>query len=87
MLLLVNSIASQRALGLNPSWGFSVWNLHVLAMRSRYSGFLLTLHGIRITGDYKLAVDVNVSATSCQGLCVSPVTDWRTVQGVPCLLP
>lgn len=64
MLLLVNSIASQHVLGLNPSWGFSVWNLHVLALRSRYSGFLLTLHGIRITGEYKLAVDVNVSATS-----------------------
>uniref|UniRef100_A0A3B4GB83 Leucine rich adaptor protein 1 n=1 Tax=Pundamilia nyererei TaxID=303518 RepID=A0A3B4GB83_9CICH len=33
------------------------------------------------------ATCVNVRVNGCLSLCVSPATDWRPVQGVPCLSP
>lgn len=30
---------------------------------------------------------MNVSGNGCMCLCVSPATDWRPVQAVPCLSP
>ncbi len=41
----------------------------------------------RLIGDSKLPVGVNVSVSACLSLYVSPVIDWRPVQGVPCLSP
>ncbi len=38
---------------------------------------------VRLTGDSKLPVGVNVSGSL--SLYVGNVTDWRPVQGVPCL--
>ncbi len=38
---------------------------------------------VRLTGDSKLAVGVNVSVSGCLSLYVGPVTDWQPVQGVP----
>ena len=37
--------------------------------------------GVRLIGDSKLPVGVN----GCSSLYVSPVMNWRLVQGVPCL--
>ena len=42
---------------------------------------------VRLTGDSKLTVGVNVSVNGCLCLCVSPVMTWRLVQGVPRLSP
>ena len=35
----------------------------------------------------KLPIGVNVSVDGCLSLYVSPVMNWRLVQGVPCLRP
>uniref|UniRef100_A0A3Q0RGW1 C2H2-type domain-containing protein n=1 Tax=Amphilophus citrinellus TaxID=61819 RepID=A0A3Q0RGW1_AMPCI len=43
--------------------------------------------GVRLTGDSKLPISVNVSTNGCLSLCVSPVTDCRPVQNVPSLSP
>ena len=40
-----------------------------------------------LIGDSKLPVGVSESVNGCLSLCVSPVTDWRPVQGVPRLRP
>ncbi len=77
--------------GTNPlaSWGPSVWSLHVLLVPawvfSMYSGFLPQSKDmqVRLIGNYKLPVGVNVSVSGCLSLYVGPVTDWRPVQGVP----
>ncbi|XP_060770970.1 uncharacterized protein LOC132881920 [Neoarius graeffei] len=42
---------------------------------------------VRLTGDSKLTIGVNVSANGCLCLCVSPVMTWCLVQGVPRLSP
>lgn len=36
--------------------------------------------GVRLIGNSKLAVSVNVSIKGCLPLCVSPGTAWRPVQ-------
>ena len=43
--------------------------------------------GVRLTGDSKLPVGVNVSVNGCSSLYVSPVMNWQLVQGVPRLHP
>lgn len=40
---------------------------------------------VRLSGDSKLPVDINMSVNGCLSLCVSPVIHWRHVQGVSCL--
>ena len=42
---------------------------------------------VRLIGDSKLPVGVNVSVSGCLSLYVGPVIDWRPVQGVPRLSP
>lgn len=41
---------------------------------------------VRLIGDSKLSVDVNVSMNDCLFLCVSLSKDCKPVQGVPRLL-
>ncbi len=38
---------------------------------------------VGLIGDSKLPIGVNVSASGCLSLYVSPAADWRPVQGVP----
>ncbi len=63
--------------------------MHVLLMPawvvSGYSGFLPQSKDmqVRLLGDSKLPVYVNVSVSDCLSLYVGPVTDWRPVQDVP----
>lgn len=64
---------NKKVLGLNPpaGWGLSVWILHVVSMSAwvlaGYSLWLLPTYQrrawIRLTGDSKLAVGVNVSVS------------------------
>jgi len=58
---------SERVPGSTPSWGLSVWSLHVLPVYawvlSEYSGFLplsKNMH-VRLIGDSKLSLGVSVS--------------------------
>ena len=62
-----------RVPGSIPSWGLSVWSLHVL---SRYSGFLPQSKNmrIRLIGVSKLSLGVSVSVHGCLSLC-GPVMD------------
>ena len=41
---------------------------------------------VRLIGDSKLTPRVSVSVDGCLSLC-DPVMDWRSIQGVPRLLP
>ena len=78
-----------------PTWGLSVWSLHVLPVYawvlSGYSGFLppsKNMH-VRLIDDSKLSLGVSVRVCGCLSrlsLC-GPVMDWRPVQGVPRLSP
>ncbi len=81
----------EQWLGLSPhSPVGSVWSLHVLLvlLLGFSSGFLPHADmQIRLIGDSKLPVGVNVSVSSCMSLYVGPVTDWRPVQGVPSCSP
>ena len=86
---------SERVPGSIPTWGLSVWSLHVLPVYawvlSGYSGFLppsKNIH-VKLIGDSKLSLGVSVSVCGCLShlsLC-GPVMDWRSVQGVPSLSP
>ena len=64
---LAPSPPSQRVPGLTPSWGLSVWSLHVLPVYawvlSGYSGFhpLSKNMHVRLIGDSKLSLGVSVS--------------------------
>ncbi len=64
-----------------------VWSFNVLPVSSwalcRYSGFLHSPKTCRLIGDSKLPVGVNVSVNGCLSLYVSPVMNWRLVQGEP----
>ncbi len=68
---------SKKILGLNPppDWGLSVWSLHVLVVPacvfSQHSGFLTQSKGmqVRLTGDFKLPVGVNVSVRLSVSIC------------------
>lgn len=42
---------------------------------------------VRLTGDTKLAISVNVSVNDCLSLCISPVMNCLPAQGAPHLLP
>ncbi len=42
---------------------------------------------VRLIGDSKLPIGVNVSVSCCLSLYVGPVIDWQPVQGVPRLSP
>ncbi len=42
---------------------------------------------VRLIGDSKSPVGVNVSVNGCLSLYVSPVMNWRLVQDVPCPCP
>merc|ERR1712035_272647 len=73
--------------------GLSVRSLHVLPVPawvlSGYSGFLpqsKDMH-VRLIGNSKLSVGVNVRLNGCSSLCVGPAINWRLVQGVPRLRP
>ena len=88
---LAPSPHSKRVPGSIPTWGLSVWSLHVLPVYawvlSGYSGFLplsKNMH-FRLIGDSKLSLGVSVSMCGCfsrLSLC-GPVMAWRPVQGVP----
>ncbi len=61
-----------------------MWSLYVLPM------FVWVIRDsshnpkqVRLTGNSKLPVGVNVSVNGCLSPCVSPVKNWRLVQGVP----
>ena len=78
-----------------PTWGLSVWSLHVLPVYvwvlSGYSGFLppSKIMHVRLIGGSKLSLGVSVSVCGCLSrlsLC-GPVMDSRPVQGVPRLSP
>ncbi len=64
----------------------------MFSLRGFSPGTLASSHNpkntqVRLTGDSKLPVNVNVSVSSLQSLYVSRVTDWRPVQGAPRLSP
>jgi len=92
---LAASPHSMRVPGLSPGWGLSVWSGYVLTVYvwvlSGYSGILPLPKNIyvRLIGDSKLTLGVNVSADgfwprlSLHG----HVMDWRPVQGLPCFSP
>ena len=95
MWWLAPSPHSERVPGSIPTWGLSVWSLHVLPLYawvlSGYSGFLppSKIMHVRLIGDSKLSLGVSVSVCGCLSplsLC-GPVMDWRPVQGVPRLSP
>ena len=87
---LAPSPHSERVPGSIPTWGLSVWSLHVLPVYawvlSGYSGFLplSKIMHVWLTGDSKSSLGVSVLV--CSSLC-GPVTDWGPRQGVPCLSP
>lgn len=62
--------------------------VYTIASREESPGFECTppppqskdTGGVRLIGDSKLAVGVNMSANGCLSLCVSPVTKWRPVR-------
>jgi len=62
--------------GLNPSWGLSVWSLHVLAVYvlvpSRYSSFFPLFKNMhfRLSGDSKLALGVSGWLLGCCLVCL-----------------
>ncbi len=64
----------------------SVWSLYVLLMSVCVpSDFLPQSQDmqVRLIGDSKLPVGVNVSVNGCLSLYVSPVRNWQLVQGEP----
>merc|ERR1712035_185044 len=74
---------SKKVAGSILTWGLSVWSLHVLPVPawvlSGYSGFLpqsKDMH-VRLIGDSKLSVGVNVRVNGCSSLCVGPAINWR----------
>ena len=90
MWWLAPSPHSERVPGSIPTWGLSVWSLHVLRVYARvlswYSGFLplsQNMH-VRLIGVSKLSLGVSVCG--CLSLC-GPVMDWQPVQGLPRLSP
>ena len=92
---LAPSPHSERVPSSIPTWGLSVWSLHVLPVYawvlSGFSGFLppsKNMH-VRLIDDSKLSLGVSVIVCGCLcrlSLC-GPVMDWRSVQGVPRLSP
>ena len=80
---LAPSPHSKRVPGSLPTWGLSVWSLHVLSVYawvlSGFSGFLpLSKHmHVRLIGNSKLSLGVSVSVNGCLSrfsLC-GPVMD------------
>merc|ERR1712237_17615 len=71
--------------------GFSVWSLHVLHVSawvlSGFSGFLPqskdTLIGVRLIGDSKLPVGVNVLVDGCLSLCCLSICALRLTGDQP----
>lgn len=41
-----------------------------------------TVSSVRLIGDFKLHISVNVSVNDCLSLYVGPSTDWQAVRGV-----
>ena len=75
---LAPSCHSKRVPGLTPTWGLSVWSLHVLPVYawvlSGYSGFLSpskNMH-VRLIGVSKIVLGVSVSVWPCDGLATCP---------------
>lgn len=59
-------LEAQVVLGSNPGWSFSVWRLHLFPVSawviSRHSGAALQrLCGVKLIGDSKFSIDVNLS--------------------------
>jgi len=83
---------SERVPGSTPTWGLSVWVLHLLPVYvwvlSGYSGFLPLSKNMyaRLIGVSEIVVRSECDCVSRLSLC-GPVMDWRTVQGVPRLSP
>ena len=73
--VVVSTVTSQqRVPGSIPTWGLSVWSLHVLPVYawvlSGYSGFLppsKNMH-VRLIGDSKLSLGVSVNV--CVAVCL-----------------
>ena len=76
--VVVSTVTSQQSVpGSIPTWGLSVWSLHVLPVYawvlSGYSGFLppsKNMH-VRLTGDSKLSLGVSVCVCVVVYLCVA----------------
>ena len=89
--MVVSTVASQqRVPASTPSWGLSVWSLHVLPVYAWVlSGFLppsKNMH-VRLIGVSKILLRSEFERVcGCLSLC-GPVMDWRPIQGVPRLLP
>lgn len=80
---------SKKVWELNPPAGYEE-SLPVAARALRRgSSFLPQSKAIqvRLTGDSRLAVGVNVSVNGSQSLCVSLVRDWWRVQGLRPMTP
>ncbi len=76
---------SKRVLGSNPpaSWGPSVWSSpHACVGFLRVLWLPPTVQRVRLIGDSKLPVGVNVSVGGCLSLYVGPVIDYKRVRGV-----
>ena len=75
----VSTVASQQdghEFATQLRQGLSVQSLHVLPRDMP----------VRLIGHSKFPVGVNVKVNGCLSLYVSPVTNWRLVQGVTLLL-
>lgn len=73
-------VAGHKLMGLVGA-SDSKWTERLASPRSPNTG------QVSLTGDSKLSVGVNVSEHGCLSLYISPVPDWRPVQGVPSLHP
>lgn len=66
-----------------------MWSLLILPVSawvlSEYSGFLTQSKDmqVRLTGNSKLPIGLNVSVIDCLSMYVGPLMNWRLVQGVP----
>lgn len=88
---MVSVAASQQeSAGFESS--LSAWSLRVLhasvCVLFRDSGFLSQsrdVHGVRVIGDTKLPIGVNVRANGYLSLCVSPVGRLAIYPGCTCL--
>lgn len=72
---MINNVASRmKVLSSIPSPG-----------RATFSVEFAWVGGVMLNGNSKLSIDVNVNG--CLSLYVSPATDWRPIESVPCLSP
>lgn len=90
------SVSMQRLHTTTGMWSWCEVEVTFFLLRSNYlslltetvsSGYSCVLPQskdiqVRLIGDSKLPIGVIVSVTGCLSLCVSPVIEWRPVQGI-----